>query len=166
MSNKYFTAGLASLVLLALLIAGCASSSGNNVKSYKIKEEVAVGKSVWKVLTVEKTKQTNSGAKASGEFVFVQLEVKNTSNEAVNLTGIEVELFDGDSNTYQYDTQQNNTFLEAMGKDSLIKGKMDSGETVSGWIAFDIPETAKNVQLRVHDLDITSEKSALIDLSI
>lgn len=166
MSNKYFAAGLASLVLLALLIAGCANSSGDSVQSYQVKEEAAVGKSVWKVLTVEKMKQTNTGAKASGEFVFVQLEVKNTSNGAVNLTGIEVELFDGDSNTYQYDTQQNNTFLGAMGKDSLIKGKMDPGETVSGWIAFDIPETAKNVQLRVRDLDITSTKSALIDLSI
>lgn len=166
MSKRYWTAGLASLVLLALLIAGCASSSSDSVRRYKVKEEVTVGKSVWKVLTVEKTKQTNTGAKASGEFVFVQLEVKNTRNEAVNLTGVEVELFDGDSNTYQYDPYQNTMFLGAMGKDSLIKGEMDPGKTVLGWIAFDIPETAKNVQLRVRDLDITSTKSALIDLSI
>ena len=166
MLKKLIVAGLVSFTLLAIIIAGCASTSGNSAKSYAIKEEVAVGRSVWKVLAVEKMKQTDNGAKANGEFVFVQLQVKNTSSEAVNVTGIEMELFDGDSNAYEYDTQLNNTFLGSMGKDTLVKGRIDAGETVSGWIAFDIPATAKDVNLRVRDLDITSTKSALIDLGI
>lgn len=166
MAKKLTTAGLVSFILLAILITGCGSTSGNSAKSYAIKEEVAVGKSIWKVLAVEKMTQTDTGAKANGEFVFVQLQVKNTSNEAINLTGIEMELFDGDSNAYEYDAQLNSAFVGAMGKDTLVKGKINPGETVAGWVAFDIPEKAKDVQLRVRDLEITSTKSALIDLGI
>jgi hypothetical protein len=53
-----------------------------------------------------------------------------------------------------------------MGRDSLIKGRVEPGETVTGWVAFDIPETAKNIRMRVRDLDVTSSKSAMIDLKI
>lgn len=165
MTKKTVTAGLAILGILAVLVAGCASSKGD-VKDFKVKDEVAVGKSVWKVLTVEKTAATENGAKATGTYVFVQLTVKNNSNEAATLTGVEVELFDADGNTYPYDTKLNSTFLTSQGKDALVNGRMEPGETISGWIAFDIPKDVKGVKMRVRDLDITSDKSALIDLDI
>jgi hypothetical protein len=158
--------GLLCSALLIVFIAGCASSNGGTVGAYNIKDQVTVGKAVWKVLAVEKTKTTSTGSKATGEFVFVQLELKNTSNEATNLTGIEVELVDSENNTYNFDSQQNSTFLTSMGKDSIINGRVEPGETVSGWVAFDIPENAKDVKLRVRDVDVTSSKSALVDLKI
>jgi hypothetical protein len=158
--------GVLSGLFLVVLLAGCASSNGGQVGSYGIKEQVTVGKAAWKVLTVEKTKTTSSGSKAQGQFVFVQMELKNTSNEATNLTGIEVELVDENNNTYNFDSQQNSTFLTSMGKDGLINGRVEPGETVSGWVAFDISDSAKGVKMRVRDIDITSSKSALIDLKL
>jgi hypothetical protein len=159
-------AAISIVVIVGALVAGCASIKGGNVSAYNIKDKVAVGTAAWRVLAVEKTKQTTSGAKANGVFVFVQMELKNTSNEAANLTGIEVELVDDANNVYTFDSQQNSTFLTSMGRDSLIKGRVEPGETVTGWVAFDIPETAKNVRMRVRDLDVTSSKSAMIDLKI
>lgn len=158
--------GLLCGLLLTVLIAGCASSSGSQVGKYSIKDQVAVGKAAWKVIAVEKTKTTSGGAKAAGEYVFVHMELKNTSNEATNLTGIEVELVDADNRTYTFDSQQNSTFLTSMGKDGLINGRVEPGETVTGWVAFDIPESAKEIKMRVRDIDITSSKNALIDLQI
>ena len=158
--------GLLGGLLFVGIIAGCASSNGSSVGKFGIKDNVAVGTAAWKVLAVEKTKTTSTGSKAVGMFVFVEMKLKNTSNEAANLTGIEVELVDADNNTYNFDSQQNSTFLSSMGKDSVIKGRVEPGETVSGWVAFDIAETAKEIKMRVRDLDVTSSKSALIDLKI
>lgn len=164
---KYRTIPLVlAFLVVGAVIAGCASINGSSVSSYNIKDEVAVGKTAWKILSVEKMKTTASGAKAVGEFVFVQAQLKNTSNEAANLTGVEVELVDGDHNTYMINAQDNNTYLTAMGKDGLIKGRVEPGETVTGWIAFDVAEQAKDIKMRVRDLDVTSSKSALVDLKI
>jgi len=159
-------AALVSIVALAIVAAGCASTNGNSIKSFNIKDQVVVGNSIWKVLAVEKMKETTAGAKADGEFVFIQMELKNSSNEGINLTGIEVELVDANNMTYNFDAQQNTSFLSSLGKDTLIKGRVEPGETVSGWVAFDISETAKEVKMRVRDLDVTSSKSALINLNI
>ncbi len=155
------------LVLVAVgVITGCAVSNGGGSGTHAMKEQVVVGTGTWKVIGVERVKQTTSGAKASGEFVFINMQLKNISNEAANLTGVEIELVDEDNNTYNFDSQQNSSFLTSMGKDSLIKGRVEPGETVSGWVAFDVSTDAHGIKLKVRDLDITSSKSALIDLKI
>ena len=158
--------GLIIVLVAAAVITGCAVSNGGVTVAHNMNELVPVGTGAWKVVGVERVKQTTAGAKATGEFVFVNIQLKNISNEAVNLTGIEVELVDEDNNTYNFDSQQNSTFLTSMGKDSLIKGRIEAGESVSGWIAFDIPADSNGVKIRVRDLDITSSKSALIDLKV
>jgi hypothetical protein len=153
-----------SILAVAALIAGCASTDGASVKSWQVKDEVAVGKSVWKVLAVEHMKTTTSGSKAEGQFVFVQAQLKNTGNDSFNLTGVEVELVSDENLTYNYDAQENTTFLSSMGKDGLMGVSVEPGETVSGWLAFDVAEQAKGLKLKVRDPDISSSKSALIAL--
>jgi hypothetical protein len=155
-----------TILAVAALIAGCASTDGASVKSFKIKDNVSVGKSVWKVLAVEHMKTTTSGSKAVGQFVFIQAQLKNTSNEAYNLTGIEIEIVSSDNKTYNFDAQENNTFLSSMGKDGLMGVSVKPGETVSGWVSFDVDENAKGLKLRVRDPEFGSAKSALIDLEI
>ncbi|MFA5867571.1 MAG: DUF4352 domain-containing protein [Actinomycetota bacterium] len=164
MRNKVALLAGISILAIAALIAGCASSDGASVKSFQVKDEVAVGKSVWKVLAVEHMKVTPSGSKATGQFVFVQAQLKNTSNDAVNLTGVELEIVSGENKIYNFDAQENNTFLTSMGKDGLMGGRVEPGETVTGWVAFDVEEAAKDLKLRVRDPDVTSSKSALVSL--
>lgn len=153
-----------SILAVAALIAGCASSNGASVKAFQIKDNVTVGKSVWKILAAEHMKTTTSGSKAEGQFVFVQAQLKNTGNDAFNLTGVEVELVSGDNKIYNFDAQQNNQFLTSMGKDGLMGGRVEPGETVSGWIGFDIDENAKDLKIRLRDPDISSSKNALVSL--
>ncbi len=164
MRNKVVLLIGISILAVAALVAGCASSDGASVSSYKVKDEVPVGKSVWKVLAVEHMKTTPSGSKANGQFVFVQAQLKNTSNDAVNLTGVEVEIVSDENKIYNFDAQENNTFLTSMGKDGLMGGRVEPGETVSGWLAFDVEEQAKGLKLKVRDPEVTSSKSALISL--
>jgi hypothetical protein len=164
MKNKTALMLIVSMLTVTALIAGCASSNGASVASFQIKENVPVGKAVWKVLAAEHMKTTTSGSKAQGEFVFVQAQLKNTSNNAVNLTGVEVEIVSEANKIYNYDAQGNNTFLTSMGKDALMGVRVEPGETVSGWVAFDVDENAKGLKLRVRDPEFGSSKSALISL--
>ncbi len=166
MKRIFIWTGLILVLVAAAIITGCAVSNGSGTDTHLMNEQVVVGTGAWKVIGVERVKQTTSGAKANGEFVFINMQLKNISNEAANLTGVEIELVDADNNTYNFDSQQNSDFLTSMGKDSLIKGRVEPGETVSGWVAFDVSADANGIKLKVRDLDITSSKSALIDLKI
>lgn len=153
-----------SILAVAILIVGCASSDGASVKTFQIKDNVTVGKSVWKVLAVEHMKTTSSGSKAEGQFVFVQAQLKNTGSDAINLTGIEIEIVSEENRIYNFDAQQNNTFLTSMGKDGLMGVRVEPGETVTGWVAFDIEEQAKGLKLKVRDPEVSSSKYASIYL--
>lgn len=153
-----------TILTVAGLITGCASSDGASVKTFQIKDDVIVGKSVWKVLAAEHMKTTESGSKADGQFVFVQAQLKNTGNDAFNLTGVEVEIVSGENKIYNFDAQQNNTFMTSMGKDGLMGVRVEPGETVSGWIGFDIDENARDLKLKVRDPDVTSSKYAAVSL--
>ncbi len=164
MRNKVALLIGVSILAIAAIVAGCASSNGASVNSFKVKDEVPVGKSVWKVLTVEHMKVTPSGSKANGQFVFIQAQLKNTSNDAVNLTGVELEIVSDENKIYNFDAQENNTFLTSLGKDGLMGGRVEPGETVTGWVAFDIEEQAKGLKLKVRDPEVTSSKSAMIAL--
>lgn len=155
-----------SILAISALIAGCGTSDGASVKSFQVKDEVPVGKAVWKILKVEHMKVTPSGSKANGQFVFVQAQLKNTGNDAFNMTGVEVEIVSDENNVYNFDAQENNTFLSSMAKEGLMGGRVEPGETVTGWVAFDLDEQAKGLKMKVRDPDILSSKSALISLGL
>lgn len=158
------------LVLSLLMFIGLAcGGSQASVRTVGIGEEVKVGKAVWKVLNVEKTKQVEvqsggGGAKAEGIFVFVEAQVKNTGHEAFVLTGVEMEIVDEENRHYAFDYQNNSVFLSSIGKENLIKGSLQPGEVAKGWVTFDVDENAKGLKLKVRDLDFLSEKHAFIDL--
>lgn len=162
---------LLSLGLLMFVGLSCDIGSKANVKMVGIGDDVKVGQAVWKVLDVEKTKQVGGqagggGAKAQGVFVFVEVQVKNTADEAFMLTGVEVEIVDEDNRSYAFDSQNNSIFLSSIGKDNFVKGSLQPGEVAKGWVIFDISEKAKGLKLKVRDLDILSDKYALVDLGL
>lgn len=165
----------ASVILIVLgligsLVVACGSGIVRDPKIVKVGQDVTVGQAAWKVLSVEKTKQlggqTGGGMTAEGTFVVIELQVKNTAGEAVNVTGVEVEIADADNNKYTFDSQNNASLLAAANKENFVQGSIMPNQTASGWIIFDVPEAAEGLKLRVNDLDITSHKYALVELGV
>jgi hypothetical protein len=162
--RKWFSAFIGLTVLAAFTALGCGSGDEAQ-KVFTMKEKVVLGKCQWTALSAESMKQTESGAKANGQFVLVELEIKNNGSNDIILTGIEVELLTTDK-VYTYDSQQNASFYAAMKKEPIIGGSVKCGQAIKGWVAFDIDESAKNIRLRVRDTDITSNESSIIELNL
>lgn len=167
---KTWSASVIVMLLMVALLIGCANSSGQDVKQFGMKEDVTVGRAIWKVVKAEKTKEITGGggmgAQAEGTFILIELQVKNGASESFMLTGIEMEVVDEMSKRYAFDSKNNSTYLGSLNKDNLVNQNVGPGETAKGWVIFDVEKDAKGIKLRVHDLDITSEKTALIDLDM
>ncbi len=139
---------------------------GKSEEGFALREKIVLDNCTWTALSAEKTKTTDTGVKADGQFVFVELELKNNSNQDIVLTGIEVEMLDTKDALRTYDSKEHNSILEAVGRESILKGRIRGGETVRGWVAFDVSEKAKGLELRVRDIDLTSSASARINLGL
>lgn len=158
--------------LIILFVLACAGGADGGPKTYKIKEDIKVGKATWKVLNVERgmefPKSDGSGKlKAEGTFVLIELTINNGYSEPNNLTGQELELVDEAKNTFSFDSKSNNMTLAGLGRDSLIgQGMLAAGQTMQGWILFDVNKDAKGLMLRTKDIDIRSRESAMVDLGL
>lgn len=164
--NKWTAAIVVTLVVAFLL--GCASSSGS-VQTFKMNEDVTVGKAVWRILSVEKNKQLGEGSgggQAEGVFVAVEAQVKNNSNESLSITGIEATVTDDAGNNYEFDNRNNTTLLSALKRDNLVNQTVAPGQTAKGWLIFDVSQDAKGLKIKVRDLDIRSSKTSVVDLNL
>lgn len=166
--GKWATA-IAAIAVLAVML-GCASSSGSNVQQYKMNEDVMVGKALWKVLKAEKQElikgSTGGGSKAEGIFILVETQVKNTSSENFMLTGVEAEIVDESNTKYSFDAQDNAMLLSSIGRENLVNQNVASGQTVKGWLIFDVGQDARGLKIKLRDLDIRSQKVAAVDLNM
>lgn len=139
---------------------------GKTGPDYTAKDTIVLETCTWKVLNIETAKTAGESLRATGRFLLLQLQLKNTGTSDAILTGVEVELIDTDNISKIYDPQENNAALEALGRDSILKGRVGRGETIRGWVVFDIGANAQNLKLRVRDIDVTKSSAANIDLSI
>jgi hypothetical protein len=171
--KRYIVLSIAVLSVLILVIfaVACGGGGSTGTKTYKINEDATVGKGVWKVLSADKSIELirTDGAgkfKAEGQFILLQLSLKNNSGETVNLTGDEVEIMDGNRNNYAFDSKNNNIYLAAIGKQSLIKAPVPAGQAVTGYLIFDVSKDAKDLKAKVKDLTITGRTFAYVDLNM
>ncbi len=165
--------GFAALSVIVLLIGAvaCGGGGGGGTKTYKMKEDAPVGKGVWKILSADKSMElirTDAAGKfkAEGQFILLQVSLKNNSGEAANLTGEEVEIMDGNRNSYTFDSKNNNIYLAAIGKESLTKSPVAAGQTGTGYLIFDISKDAKDLKAKVKDITITGRTFAYVDLNM
>lgn len=157
------------LVVFMIFLVGCATSGGQDVEKFNIKEEVTVGKSVWRVLKVEKEKKIGNrgaGLKAEGAFIIIEVEVKNLSSDEFMITGIETEIIDDKNKSYSFDVKNCNMYLKELNREGLTNQSVGPDKTSTGWIVYDINQDAEGLSLRVRDLDIRSDKKSLIDLNL
>lgn len=160
----------ATSVFILLVFAIACGGGGNTTKTYKVKDQFKVGKGTWKILSVEITKelQRKEGIgkfTAEGMFVVLQVEMKNEGNEAANVTGDEIEIFDQNRNSYAFDSKNNNVYLNATGKESFTKAPAEVGKTITGYLIFDISKDAKDLKAKVKDIDIRSRGYSYVDLN-
>lgn len=163
------TLGLTVLIIVVFAVA--CGGGGTGTKTYKIKEDASVGKGVWKILSAEKSIElfrTDDGGKfkAEGRFVLLQISLKNNSGESANLTGEEIEIMDGDRNSYTFDSKNNNIYLAAIGKTSLTRTPVAAGQTGNGYLIFDVSKDAKDLKAKLKDINITGRTFAYIDLNM
>lgn len=171
--KKYQVYGIAISVLCVLLVfaIACGGGGGTTTKTYKLKEDAPVGKGVWKILSAEKSFELNrtdgnGKFKAEGQFILIEVSLKNDSGEAANLTGEEIEIMDGNRNTYTFDSKNNNIYLAAIGKPSLTQTPVDPGKTGTGFLIYDISKDAKDLKAKVKDINITGRDFAYVDLNM
>ncbi len=167
-SFRYGAAAIAVIILFVLVVA--CGGGGSTTQTYKVKDEFKVGKATWKVLGVQIT-QTIQRADATGKFtaegnfVILNLQLKNDGTETANITGDEVEIADDASNSYAFDSRNNNVYINAMGKTSLTKAAIEPGQTVTGYLIFDVSKDAKGLRAKMKDIDIQSRSYAYVDLN-
>ncbi len=167
-SFRYGVAAIAVIILFVLVVA--CGGGGSTTQTYKIKDEFKVGKATWKVLGVQITQEIQradgSGKfTAEGNFVILNLQLKNSGTENANITGDEVEITDDAGNAYAFDSRNNNVYLNAMGKASLTKAAIEPGKTSTGYLIFDVSKDAKGMRAKMKDIDIQSRLYAYVDLN-
>lgn len=160
-----------SIVFILVIFAVACGGGGSTTKTYKVKENAVVGKGTWKIDSVSKSKELirtdgNGKYSAEGMFILLEVELKNDGSETANLTGGEIEIMDGNRNSYSFDSKNNNIYLGAINKVSLTKDPVPAGETRKGWLIFDINKDAKDLKAKVKDINITGREFAYIDLNI
>lgn len=167
-SLRYFGSGIVVIILFVIVLA--CGGGGSTTKTYRIKDEFKVGKATWKVLDVKITQdiQRADGPgkfTAEGMFVIMNLQLKNDGTENANITGDEVEITDDASNSYAFDSRNNNVYLGAMGKSSLTKEAIEPGKTATGYLIFDVSKDAKGMRAKMKDIEIQSREYAYVDLN-
>ena len=85
------------------------------------------------------------GEKAQGQFVLVDVKVKNVGDEAVTLWGFEHKLIDGKGSEYSPNETAGIYVSEA---NALAEGD-NPGNTAKGTIVFDMPMGAKPVEAQL-----------------
>ncbi|GEM_PF-6269598 len=135
----------------------------------KVGEVVKAGDVEWKVISVKKqaTLKDTTGLygpkKASGVFVIVTLQVKNTGKEAKTADSSAVVLIDDKGREFSASTDT--IFYIPQDKDLFLE-QLNPNTSKQRMVVFDVDKKAKGLKFRGGDLDVLSENNALIDLGI
>ncbi|PWV84519.1 protein of unknown function [Prauserella marina] len=93
-------------------------------------------------------------ATAQGEYVIVELTVKNIGSEPQLLSDTEQFLYDARGNKYSADSAAG-IYLTGDGSDSVWFKEINPGNTVEGKIAFDLPADVEPVSAELHDSSLS-----------
>jgi hypothetical protein len=150
-----------ALIFSALGLFGC--SKGNDpsvIGTFRMGEKVQAGPLVYTVLESEwKSALTDGGRAPAHRFLFLRLNITNTSNRPVALPAFVLRDPKGQDYPEVVDNMQD--VRDWMG---LLRNVQPS-QTQSGWIVFDAPMGA--YKLAVSDGgDVDTEKHALIEIPV
>ena len=141
-------------------------SSGKEQPAVVIGEPVTVGDVTWTVTNAYPTERLESnfgqfGDSKQGNFVVVDFDFVNNSNEALTLATQSVALIDSegresqaDSDSFEYIPRDRNIFLE----------QVNPGVTEQGSIIFTVAPGASGFTLQVGDAKLFSDQNGSVNL--
>ena len=158
----WFLMGLATvitIVFVAVVASSIAESSGSSGSSYKMGEAVTVGDVTYTVNSASNTKRIGSeyvGEDTTGNFVIVNLSVKNGSNSELTLVS-KMMTYHRDSNTYE--TNYSGVYLD---NGFYVSEKIGAGMSKTIDVVYEIPSSYQSTDYLVVKPSSSSYTSASI----
>ncbi|CAA9448663.1 MAG: hypothetical protein AVDCRST_MAG78-3142 [uncultured Rubrobacteraceae bacterium] len=130
-----------------------------------IGEIVVVGDVAWAVTDVEESDILVSRlGSEEGNFVIVDLNFQNNSNQDITFATPFVTLVDGEGREFEADIEYNFTHVEP--ENNMFAAHVQPGVTKAGKIIFSVAPDSSGLQLRVGEAKFASDESASIDLDL
>ena len=128
-----------------------------------IGDPVKAGKVEWTVTNARQVTELKSsfGGRKQGNFVIVDFDFTNGTNESVTLDTASLTLIDGQGRKFESDTDTSE--YVPMNKDIFLE-QVNPGVTKQGETIFTVAPDASNFVLKAGDTDMFSDEDAYIDL--
>jgi hypothetical protein len=129
---------------------GAGSPSAQRARESGIGTPVRDGKfefTVTKTSTASQVGNSFLNKKAQGEYVLVNVKVKNTADQANAFSGTDQKLTDGAGHTYSADDEAA-IYLE---DSKSLYEEINPGNQVKGVVLFDVPRATKPAAIELHD---------------
>ena len=142
-------------------------SSKGKQAAVAIGEPVTVGDVQWTVTEARQADQVRQegfgdfGQTKQGNFVIVDFDFTNNSDQAVTLDQFSLVLIDGNGNENQVDTD-NLTYVPE-NRDIWFQ-QVNPGVTRQGRAVFDVAPNSSGFQLQAGDTDLFSDENGYVDL--
>ncbi|HZY57657.1 MAG TPA: DUF4352 domain-containing protein [Rubrobacteraceae bacterium] len=130
-------------------------------------DTVSIGNVQWTVTEVLRSDILVSrlGIEEGGDYVIVDVDFRNNSNQDVRLATPFVTLLDGQGREYEADIEFN--FLHVYASENMFVDQVEPGGTKEGKVIFTVDDTnASGFKLQVGEAKFASNETASIDLGI
>ncbi len=127
-------------------------------------QPLRVGDVEWTVTSAYPADQLTSyvdGRTKRGNFVVVNFQFKNNSDEDLTLSSDALALFDGSGSKYEFDTD---TFLYIEWSKNLFRFEVAPGDSPEGQVIFKVAPDASRFQLQLGEENPSSNKSGYVNL--
>ncbi len=126
-------------------------------------QPLTVGDVEWTVTNAYPANQLVSfyGETKGGNFIVVDFQLKNNSNDGLELSSESLALFDGNGRKFKFDTD---TFLYIDSPKLIFLSDMDPGDSQEGQVIFKVPPDASQFQLQLGERNPFSNKKGYVNL--
>ena len=176
MRNSSASKTLAALVILGLMgivVVGCSSPGGTATgQKANIGQTITIDEMRFRVDGAAKTKEVgpanNLFKVKDGDFVVVDLTVKNEAETADSFDGDMAKLYDDTDTLYEMNLEASSAACRAAGEDykNVWFGSLEPGATAKTKAVFEIPAEVKGLRCELRSPSIGSENMAVVSLGI
>ena len=126
-------------------------------------QPLAVGNAEWTVTSAYPATQLTSehGDTKRGNFVVVDFQFKNNSDEGVTVSTESLALFDGNGREFKFDTD-NFFYIDSFKNIFLVE--VGAGGSQEGEVIFEVAPDASQFQLRLGEANPFSNKKGYVNL--
>jgi hypothetical protein len=130
----------------------------------EVGQPLTVGDVEWTVTDAHPANKLISpidGGTKRGNFVVVDFQLKNNSDEGLDLSSQSLALFDGNGRKYKFDTD---TYLYIDWSKVIFRFEVGPGDSQEGEFIFEVPSDASQFQLQLGERNPFSNKIGYVNL--